>query len=102
MVNDLAARVLELITLRASGVFNVVNTGSASRFEYVREIVAQAGLSIEVRPVAARDFKRVAPVSDNEMAINWRADSLGLPPMRVWKDALADYLAGDDMKALIA
>lgn len=100
-VDDLAARVLDLIALRAAGVFNAVNRGSASRFEYVREIVERAGLDVEVRPVAAGDFKRVAPVSDNEMAVNWRADSLGLPPMRPWRDALADYLATNDMKALI-
>jgi len=101
-VDDLAVRVLDLIALRAAGVFNAVNGGSASRFEYVREIVAQAGLRVEVRPVAAGDFKRIAPVSDNETAVNWRADSLGLPPMRPWHDALADYLASDEMKTLTA
>lgn len=101
-VDDLAERVLDLIELRATGVFNAVNAGSASRFEYVREIVSRAGLPVEVRPVAAGDFKRVAPVSDNEMAVNWRADSLGLPPMRPWQDALAEYLSTDDMKALSA
>lgn len=99
-VDDLAARLLELIELRACGVFNAVNTGSASRFEYVHEIVRGAGLDVEVRPVAASDFKRVAPVSNNEMAVNWRADELGLAPMRPWQDALTDYLATDDMRAL--
>jgi dTDP-4-dehydrorhamnose reductase len=102
LVNDLAARVLDLISLHASGVFNAVNTGSASRYEYVREIVAYAVPQVNVRPVAASDFNRLAPVSDNEMAVNWRADSLGLPPMRSWRDALIDYLATDDMKAVIA
>lgn len=101
-VDDLAARVLDLIALRADGVFNAVNGGSASRYEYVREIIARAVPHVAVRPVAAGDFKRVAPVSDNEMAVNWRADSLGLPPMRAWQDALADYLATEDMKALTA
>lgn len=99
-VDDLAERVLDLIALQATGVFNAVNAGSASRFEYVREIISRAGLDVEVRPVAAGDFKRIAPVSDNETAVNWRADSLGLPPMRHWHAALADYLASDDMKAL--
>jgi dTDP-4-dehydrorhamnose reductase len=99
-VEDLATRVLDLISLNACGIFNAVNSGSASRFEYVGEIISRAELDVEVRPVAAGDFKRVAPVSDNEMAVNWRADSLGLPTMRAWQDALADYLASDDMKAL--
>lgn len=101
-VDDVAVRLLDLIELRARGVFNAVNVGSASRYEYVSEIVQRAGLDVEVRPVSASDFKRIAPVSDNEMALNWRADLLGLPPMRPWQEALADYLATDDMRALIA
>jgi len=101
-VLDLAARLLALIGLKARGVFNAVNEGSASRFEYVQKIVDQAGLEVEVRPVAASGFNRVAPVSDNEMAINWRAGELGLPPMRPWQMALADYLASDDMRRMTA
>lgn len=101
-VDDLAERLLDLIALRARGVFNVVNSGSASRFEYVREIILRAGLDVEVRPVVASDFRRIAPVSDNEMAVNWRADTLGLLPMRPWQEALADYLTTDDIRALSA
>lgn len=99
-VDDLATRILDLIALRATGVFNSVNTGSASRFEYVAEIVRLAGINVGVRPVGAGDFDRVAPVSDNEMAINWRADFLGLPPMRSWQAALADYLDTIDVNGL--
>jgi dTDP-4-dehydrorhamnose reductase len=99
-VKDLAVQIMGLIALKAYGVFNAVNTGSASRFEYVAEIIQRLGINVEVRPLAASDFKRVAPVSDNEMAVNWRADSLGLPPMRPWQDALADYLAKNEVKAL--
>ncbi|MEN9491276.1 MAG: hypothetical protein RJA63_1725 [Pseudomonadota bacterium] len=102
LVDDLAARLLDLIALRARGVFNAVNAGSASRFEYVREIIQRANLDVEVRPVAAGDFKRMAPVSDNEMAVNWRADAMGLAPMRPWQGALGDYLSTDDMRALTA
>jgi dTDP-4-dehydrorhamnose reductase len=100
LVDDLAERMLDLIELRAHGVFNAVNTGSASRFEYVREIVSGAGIDVEVHPVVAGDFRRIAPVSDNEMALNWRANELGLAAMRPWQDALSEYLATDDMRAL--
>jgi dTDP-4-dehydrorhamnose reductase len=91
-VDDAAERILDIIMLRASGLFNVVNTGSASRLEYVAAIVGSCGLNVEIRPYEAGDFKRIAPVSDNEMAINWRADMHGLPSMRYWRDALVDYL----------
>ncbi|WP_087691067.1 sugar nucleotide-binding protein [Pandoraea sp. PE-S2R-1] len=102
LVDDLADRLLDLIGMKARGVFNVVNEGNASRFEYVREILSLAGVAVEVRPVAAGQFNRIAPVSDNEMAVNWRADELGLPPLRAWQTALADYLSTDDMRALTA
>ena len=99
-VDDLALRLLDLIELRARGIFNVVNEGTASRFEYVLEIVQRLRLAVEVRPVSAIDFKRIAPVSNNEMAINWRSDTLGLPPMQTWQDALAAYLITDDIRFL--
>jgi dTDP-4-dehydrorhamnose reductase len=99
-VVDLATRLLELIALKARGVFNSVNEGTASRFEYVREIVTQAQLNIEVRPIAAIGFNRIAPVSNNEMAINWRAAELGLPPMRSWQAALGEYIASDNMRQI--
>ncbi len=91
-VDDVAAQVMKLIMLGATGIFNVVNSGSASRFEYVSEIMRCAELPVVVRAVAASDFKRIAPVSNNEMAINWRSDSLSLTPMRCWRSALADYV----------
>jgi dTDP-4-dehydrorhamnose reductase len=99
-VDDLANRLLELITLKARGVFNAVNEGSASRFEYVREIIGQAGMEVEVRPVGATGFNRIAPVSNNEMAINWRASEFGLTPMRSWQLALASYLASINLQQL--
>lgn len=97
-VLDLAERLFTLIGKNAQGVFNCVNSGSASRFEYVQTIVSEAGLDIEVRPVAAQGFNRIAPVSNNEMAINWRANEMGLAPMRPWQSALQDYLASGEMK----
>jgi dTDP-4-dehydrorhamnose reductase len=99
-VDDLALRLLELISLRARGVFNAVNEGSASRFEYVREIIGRAGIDIEIRPTTAAGFNRIAPVSDNEMALNWRASEFGLSPMRPWQLALASYLASIDLQQI--
>lgn len=99
--DDLAQRILHLITLKANGIFNVVNVGSASRFEYVQEIIRIAALNIKVSPIGAGKFKRIAPVSDNEMALNWRSDILGLSPMKSWQEALADYMATDCIKELL-
>ena len=41
-----------------------------SRYEYVKNIVAAYGLSVRVEPVGAKRFQRLAPVSNNEAALN--------------------------------
>lgn len=88
-VDDVAARLLLLLSQGRAGVFNCVNRGAASRHEYVAAIVALAGLPLDVQAAA---FARRAPVSPNEMADNWKMDALGLAPMPAWRDSLARYI----------
>lgn len=89
---DIAERILQLATAGASGLFNCVNSGNASRYEYVSKIVELSGMAVEVRPSKAAVFQRRAKVSDNEMAENWKMASVGLPPMPAWQDSLARYI----------
>lgn len=91
-VTDVADRLFALMDAGRIGVFNCTNAGSASRYEYVREIIRSAGLDVEVKPVSAKGFARVAPVSNNEMAINRKMELLGFGPMRDWKEALRSYV----------
>lgn len=90
--DDLAVRLVELVRKGFHGTFNVVNEGSASRLEYIRAIVEAAGFDIHVEPVDAASFSRRAPVSVNEMALNWRAQELGLPDMPDWRSSLNRYI----------
>jgi dTDP-4-dehydrorhamnose reductase len=89
---DVATRLFMLITGGHRGLFNVVNEGGASRLDYVRAIVASAGLSIPVMASPADTFKRQAKVSSNEMAANWRAAQLGFSSMPHWKQRLNEYI----------
>lgn len=89
---DIAERILELATAGANGLFNCVNSGNASRYEYVSKIVELAGMAVEVRPSRAAIFQRRANVSNNEMADNWKMASIGLPAMPSWEDGLARYI----------
>ena len=77
---------------RSRGVFNVVNEGNASRLEYVRAILQLGGSSVNVEPASATSFHRRAKVSANEMAVNWRANELGLPAMPDWRISLDHYI----------
>lgn len=91
-VCDVAERLIYLLENGLSGLFNCVNTGNASRFEYVESILKMVGLNIPVNPVSAKLFARKAQVSNNEMAINLKQEILGLTPMRDWQDALREYI----------
>lgn len=90
---DVVSRVLAIMDSGHTGIFNCVNTGSASRFEYVSEIVRLSGEVVAVKPADAEIFNRRAKVSDNEAAVNWRMTQLGFEPMPRWQDSLAIYIA---------
>lgn len=90
--DDVAVRLLMLLRDGYRGVFNVVNEGNASRLEYVRAILQSSGSNVNVEPAKAADFHRRAKVSANEMAINWRANELGLPAMPDWRVSLDLYI----------
>lgn len=87
---DVAAQVQLMIEQDLTGTFNVVSQGKASRYEYVREIMTAAGIHCEVRPGPA--FKRLAPVSFNETALNVRLQSLGCDRMPDWRESLSRYI----------
>jgi dTDP-4-dehydrorhamnose reductase len=90
---DVVNRLFTLIMDGHNGIFNLVNEGTASRLDYVRAIVSNAGLAVPVEAATAAIFKRNARVSFNEMAINWRATALGFPSMPSWRDSLNKYIS---------
>lgn len=90
-VVDVAERILLLIQEQRCGVYNCVSEGTASRFEYVREIIALSSESTRVEKFEG-EFKRVAKVSPNESALNYKMNLLGYPKMRHWRDALSEYI----------
>jgi dTDP-4-dehydrorhamnose reductase len=77
----------------------VVNEGNASRFEYVRAIVELSGSNVLVVPKSAIAFERLAKVSINEMALNWRSGKLGIPSMPDWRTSLEHYIR-DNLKSV--
>ncbi len=99
---DLARQTMAIIGARHTGTFNATAHGSAYRYEYVKEIVAAAGLDCVVE--AGPPFKRLAPVSPNETAVNARLQHLKLDIMQDWHLPLQDYvrslLGSEEWKSL--
>ena len=92
---DVAERILELTERGMSGVFNCVNEGSVSRYEYVQSIMEFAGLNSVVSQASSAAFNRHAKVSNNESARNWKAELLGFEKMPCWKVSLEKYIKKD-------
>ena len=86
---DLVGLVWDLIRTDATGIFHTVNSGSATRAEYVAEILRLCQIPATVRPVSSREFPRSAAVPDNEALVSVRREI----PLRPWREALADYIA---------
>ncbi|UEG54945.1 NAD(P)-dependent oxidoreductase [Mucilaginibacter daejeonensis] len=90
--SDLAKQILHLARQDAYGVFNAVNEGCASRFDYVTEIIRNLNIKVKVNPVSSNNFQRKANMPDNECLENFNLSRSGLNIMRDWKDALKDYI----------
>lgn len=99
-IYDFTPKLYELLLNNEIGTFNLVNTNTASRFEYVSKIIELAEIDIDVEPVTASSFKRKANVSSNETAIALKLSMLGYSDLPCWSDSLESYIK-DDLKEWI-
>lgn len=91
-VPDAVCRLFDFLEADERGVFNLVSSGRASRYEYVKAIVEAHSIDAEVVPCVAAEFKRLAPVSNNESAVCRRQIGAGYLPMRHWREALTHHI----------
>jgi dTDP-4-dehydrorhamnose reductase len=89
---DLAQQILRLLELDLTGVFNIVNEGCASRYDYVTEIVKLFNYPTIVEGVNSNSFPRKANMPDNECLENAELNLKNANQMRHWKDALKSYI----------
>ena len=90
--HDFALTTLELLSVRAKGLFHVGNSGVVTRYDYVSNIISLLNLPTRVEPVDSSHFKRAAPVPANEAIATVRLSSAGLADLRPWQEALKDYI----------
>src|SRR3984885_8879901 len=88
---DLANAIVDLCHKNASGIVHVTNAGDCSWFEFAQEIVKDAGLSTEVRPVSSQQMSRPAPRPAYSVLSPASLRLCGVE-MPEWKDALRRYL----------
>lgn len=89
---DLADALIALARGAWQGVFHAVNAGACSRVDWVREIVAAAGLDTRVTPVDSSAFPRPARVpAYSALSIEKLRRETG-HVMRPWRDAVREFV----------
>jgi len=90
---DLARATLALVRARARGLFHVANEGSCSWYELAVAGLALAGVQAPVTAIGAAELGSAAARPPYSALDTGRYRSLGLPPLRPWREALAEFLA---------
>jgi dTDP-4-dehydrorhamnose reductase len=96
-VEDLIERMLQTLTTRRYGIYHIVNEGVCSYYEFALEAGRLVGLGREqldalIETVKEADMQRAAVRPRYTPMRCLRSEELGLPPMRDWRTALADYV----------
>ncbi|KDN28655.1 dTDP-4-dehydrorhamnose reductase [Vibrio fortis] len=100
-VKDVSDIIIKLVYDGWAGVFNCVNTGSTSRYGYVKEIINYAKIDVNVEAVHT-PFPRLAKVSENESAVNLKLSRIGFKGIRPWEEGLDEYIRSstEDIKKI--
>jgi dTDP-4-dehydrorhamnose reductase len=89
---DLAPVLIEAVQAGVGGLVHLTNSGECSWYEFTLAIMELSGIDARIEPV---DTSRPPGGADrplNGVLARPRADAVGLPRLRVWEDALRDYL----------
>ncbi len=88
----LAARTVDLVERRASGMFHVGGGTPISWFSFARLIFEAAGLQAELRPTSEREYRTAARRPKFSALSNAKMESVGLAPMPSLESAVRDYM----------
>jgi dTDP-4-dehydrorhamnose reductase len=89
---DLAPAIVAAVDAGARGVLHLTNAGACSWHEFTLAILELTGIEAEVEAVETTRRPGGADRPLNGVLARPRADELGLPPLRDWREALADYV----------
>lgn len=88
---DLAAAIVGLVRVGATGTVHVANAGACSWYEFARAILALTGASVPCDPVATVDVAGKARRPRYSALVSHRLGAFGIE-VRPWRDALEEYL----------
>ncbi|MCL6479583.1 MAG: dTDP-4-dehydrorhamnose reductase [Peptococcaceae bacterium] len=95
---DLAGFIAELVGTGLYGTYHAANGGSCSWYGFARKIFELAGLDhVKVRPISTSELNRPAPRPAYSVLDHYCIRLEGLPDLRPWEEALAEYLQGETL-----
>ena len=89
---DVATTMASLIEAEATGTYHVTNSGQCSWYDFAAEIFRLSNLDVDLRPITQAERPAPARRPAYSVLAHQALLSLGLPDLRPWQDALADYL----------
>ncbi|MEP0764759.1 MAG: dTDP-4-dehydrorhamnose reductase, partial [Chloroflexota bacterium] len=95
--NDLAAAIAQLAVTGSYGIYHLANEGYASRWQFAREALDQAGFeAVPIEPIALAEFARASRPPQYAILRNTTAARLGIT-LRPWQEALAAFLEAEGL-----
>lgn len=91
---DLAVKIRELIERDAvPGIYHLVNGGSCSWYEFAEEIFRISNVApLSLRQISTAQKESLAKRPRSSILKSVALTHTGIVPMRLWKEALADYI----------
>lgn len=91
---DLAAALVDAVERDATGLLHLTAEGAVSWFEFTQAILENAGLAdVPLDPVTTTIPEGGVDRPLNGVLARPRADELGIPKLRGWREALDDYMS---------
>jgi dTDP-4-dehydrorhamnose reductase len=89
---DVAIAAATLFSTERYGVYHLTNSGSCSWHELAAAVFEKAGLQADLTGTPSADYPTPAQRPRYSVLSTTAYESLGLPPLRPWREALAAYL----------
>ena len=90
--HDLAKALWQLVENEQSGLFHLSNEGEVAFDEYAREVFRLAKISCEIESISSEEYGAAARRPLYSTLSNEKAHSVGVTPLRHWKDALREFV----------
>ena len=95
---DLASAIIALLRTNRYGLYHITNSGACSWYEFAHAIFELARVPAHLTPITSQEYQAQAR-RPSYSALNTGAyESLGLAPLRSWREALASYLREREQK----